>query len=170
MMTNTHTELVPRSLPLALNPFQISGFHVFYTHTRARLHTPRMSLLSDALLSERLARPAPSSLVLLSAAPCPCQSVTQSFQWGLRYAGGIQDLDDHDRGGCSSLSLPSPYLIINHCSEASVSLLSHHFALSDASRKAPALHSQVEMTGVALVGRRWADRLCRDRTVTFLVF
>jgi hypothetical protein len=28
-------------------------------------------------------------------------------------------------------------------------------------------HSLLMMTGVALVGRRWADRQCRDRTVSF---
>jgi hypothetical protein len=57
-------------------------------------------------------------------------------------------------------------IIINHCPE-----LLHQRVISSAvgrKQEARGRHSQVEMTGAALVGRRWADRLCRDRTVTVL--
>jgi hypothetical protein len=61
MMTNAHAQqkLVPRS-QLALNPPDLWVFMCF-TRLRARLHAPRISLLSDALFSERLARQGPSS-------------------------------------------------------------------------------------------------------------
>ena len=62
------------SLPLALNPPDL--WFSCALHAYARLHTPRMSLLSDVLFSERLARQGPSSIVILPL-PLVCQS--QSF-------------------------------------------------------------------------------------------
>jgi hypothetical protein len=117
-----------------------------------------MSLLSDALFSERLARPAPSSSSLL---PLPLVFVSQLHIHFQRKQQHLADLDD-DRAGFSS------YLIIHHLL-GNFFIIASFRPLSDANRKAPALHSQVEMTGAALVGRRWADRLCRDHIDTFLI-
>jgi hypothetical protein len=61
--------------PLTLTP-QISGFHVL-VHAYARLHTPRISLLSDVLFSKRLARQGPS--LHCSSPAAPCQSTAEPF-------------------------------------------------------------------------------------------
>ena len=70
-MTPNKQQLVP---PLPSQSSQIFGFHVL-VHAYARLLTPRMSLLSDVLFSERLARQGPflhcSSVVPCLSAPQP---------------------------------------------------------------------------------------------------
>jgi len=137
------------SLPLALNPPDL--WFSCALHAYARLHTPRMSLLSDVLFSERLARQGPSSIVIL---PLPLVSVFVSS-----ISAGLDD------ESVSHLFLS--YLIINHLLGTSAS--SRHFARCRTQIGSAGVHSQVEMTGAALLGRRWADRLCRDRTVSVLV-
>jgi hypothetical protein len=120
MMTNTHTELVPRSLPLALNPLQISGFHVLYTHTRVSIRHVCRFYQMRCYPSASLV-PAPSSLVLLSGCPLSLSvslghtviSVGPSVH--RRYSGSGPG---RPRPRCSSPSpsfpsLPSP-LLLNH--------------------------------------------------------
>lgn len=67
--------LVPRLGPLAesLDPWFSCALHAY-----ARLHTPRMSLLSDVLFSERLARQGPflhCSSVRHIPIPCLCKQL-----------------------------------------------------------------------------------------------
>jgi len=120
MMTNTHN----RSLPLALNPLQISGFHVLYTHTRVSIRHVCRFYQMRCYPSASLV-PAPSSLVLLSGCPLSLSvslghtviSVGPSVH--RRYSGSGRPLP-------SLPFLPLSYLIINHCSEAK--LLYHHIA------------------------------------------
>lgn len=117
-----------------------------------------MSLLSDVLFSERLARQGPSSIVILPL-PLVCQSHSHFQCLRKQHSGAVRT---------TSLSLSSLLKSPIICSE----LLQHHRVISPAvgrKQEARALHSQVDMTGAALLGRRWADRLCRDRTVSLLV-
>jgi hypothetical protein len=69
---NKQTKQSPSPLDHSQSPAQISGFHV--PHAYARLHTPRMSLLSDVLFSERLARQGPPLFF-----HCPLSVITQPF-------------------------------------------------------------------------------------------
>ena len=85
-----------------------------------------------------------------NSSAAPCQRVRK------QHSG----LDDDESVSHLFLS----YLIINHLLGTSAS--SRHFARCRTQAGSAGVHSQVEMTGAAFLGRRWADRLCRDRTVT----
>jgi hypothetical protein len=68
--------------PPRSQPPDLSGFHVLYTRTRASPYATYVASIRCVIL--RAPRSSgPFLLVLLSAAPCPCQSVTQSFTEGL---------------------------------------------------------------------------------------
>jgi len=70
MMTNNHAASLP-----GRSQTQILGFSSYYTRVmrNARLHMPRMLLLSDASFSGRLARP--RAFLHSSPSAVPCQSL-----------------------------------------------------------------------------------------------
>jgi hypothetical protein len=101
------------SFPLALNPPDL--WFSCALHAYARLHTPRMSLLSDVLFSERLARQGPSSIVILPL-PLVCQSHSH-------FSAFVSSIPVR----CGRRVFPYlPYLIINHL--LGTSSASRHFA------------------------------------------
>jgi hypothetical protein len=115
-----------------------------YTRTPARLHVPRTSLLSDVLFLERFARQDPS---LHCSSPATLVSQPQAQKpFPCAFDSRIS-------------RRPVSSFLPNYYSETPA--LSRHWLA--VVRK----HSLLMMTGAALVGRRWADRQCRDRTVSF---
>ncbi|KAI9443138.1 hypothetical protein H4582DRAFT_1160934 [Lactarius indigo] len=109
-----------------------------------------MLLLSDVLFSERLARRRPVSTI-----HCSSSASLASQSQSLFCSRG----DGMTRRCYTTLSL-------NHSPEGSI------FAIARVISKPYLAHAHMctalLLTGAALIGRRWADRQCRDRTVTVL--
>jgi len=160
----THTCIISGSFPLDINkqtqqtcaspptpnPPRSLGFHVLYTRTRVSMrHVCRFYQMCNALFSERPARQGPilPSIVLPFSLVLSI-TLTQPFLKCLHKQSASLD-DDY------GVPQPNHKIVL-----LGTSALSGRFVPSGARyREAQAVHSQAEMTGVALVGRRWADRL-----------
>lgn len=113
--------------------------------TRKRVSTPRMLLLSDVFVLRAPRSSKTHFLHCSSADPSQSVSKTPFFRRTMT------------REECYYTTFSLDPLFVSE----GPSLSRHPFTVMRQGAQ-PCL----EMTGVALIGRRWADRQCRDRTVT----